>query len=100
VQLIYVEPRGEDPRVTGITRGGTITGEDKLTHKKTTKDSGIKKAVEKTQTFDAKKERQIFEEARVEFRGDQSSSSKTIPEVREYGMPLTFDQFASPREGK
>jgi hypothetical protein len=35
-----------------------------MTSGKTTEESGIKKAVEKTQTFDAKKERQIFEEAR------------------------------------
>jgi hypothetical protein len=37
-------------------------------------DSGIKKATEKTLTFDAKKERQIFEEARQDFKEDQASS--------------------------
>jgi hypothetical protein len=58
------------------------------------------RSTEKTQMFDAKKERQMFEEARKEFRGDQGSSSKTRPEVREYGMPLEFDQSASPKEGK
>jgi hypothetical protein len=57
VQLIYVEPHGEDPRVTFITRGGDVIGEDRLTHGKTTKDLGIKKAAEKTQNFDTKKER-------------------------------------------
>jgi hypothetical protein len=71
VQLIYVEPCEEDPRVIVITRGGTVTGEDKLTQGKTTGYLGIKKVVEKTQTFDAKKERQMFEEARKEFRGNQ-----------------------------
>jgi hypothetical protein len=98
VQLIYVEPRKEDPRVVVITRGGTVTGEDRLTQGNITEDSGIRKATEKTQMFDVKKERQMFEEARKNFRGDQGSSSKTRPEVREYGMPLAFDQFASPKE--
>jgi hypothetical protein len=46
-----------------------------MTQGKTTKESRIKKVVEKTQTFDAKKEKQMFEEARREFRGDQGSSS-------------------------
>jgi hypothetical protein len=98
--LIYVEPHGEYSRVVFITRGGTITREDRLTQGKITEDSGIRKAIEKTQMFDAKKERQMFEEARKEFRGDHGSSSKTIPEVREYGMPLAFDHSASPKEGK
>jgi hypothetical protein len=83
-----------------ITRGGTFTGEDRLTPEKITEDSGIMKATEKTQMFDAKKERQMFEEARKEFRGDQGSSSKIRPEVREYGMSLEFDQSASPKEEK
>jgi hypothetical protein len=42
-------------------------------------DSGIRKATEKTQNFDMKKERQIFEESRQEFKEDQGSSSKTRP---------------------
>jgi hypothetical protein len=63
VQLIYVEPRGEDPRVAIITRGGTITGEDIMTQGKTTEESGVRKNAEKTQFFDANKEKQIFEEA-------------------------------------
>jgi hypothetical protein len=79
VQLIYVEPHGEDPRFVVITRGGVVTGEDRLIQGKTTKDSGTRKATEKIQTFDAKKEIQIFEEARKEFKGDQGSSSKTHP---------------------
>jgi hypothetical protein len=41
---------------------------------KIAEDSGIRKAAEKTQDFDAKKERQIFEEAREEFKRDQGSS--------------------------
>ena len=47
-----------------------------MTQGKTTKESGVGKAAEKTQTFDAKKEKQVFEEARKEFRRDQASSSK------------------------
>jgi hypothetical protein len=55
VKLIYDEPRREDPRFVFITRGGIVTGEDILTQGKTTEDSGIRKAAEKTQNFDAKK---------------------------------------------
>jgi hypothetical protein len=40
---------------------------------------GVRKATEKTQVFDAQKERQIFEKAREEFRRDQGFSSKTRP---------------------
>ena len=54
VQLTYVEPHREDPRVTVITRGGTVIGEYILTQGKITKDSGIGKATQKTQIFDAK----------------------------------------------
>jgi hypothetical protein len=100
VKLIYVEPHGEEPRVIFITRGGVVIGEDRLTQGNITEDSGVGKAVEKTQTFDAKKERQIFEEERNEFKEDQGSSSKTRPEVREYGMPLAFNHSALPKEGK
>jgi hypothetical protein len=67
---------------------------------KSTEESGVKKAAEKTQTFDAKKDKQMFEEARREFRGYQGSSLKTQPKVRECGMPLAFDQFSSPGDGK
>jgi hypothetical protein len=77
VKLIYDEPLGEDPRFNVITRGGVVTGEDRLTQGKTTEDSGVRKATEKTQTFDEKKERQIFKEARKEFKKNQGSSSNT-----------------------
>jgi hypothetical protein len=97
VKLIYVEPHREDPRVPIITRGGVIIGEDRMTQGKTTKESGIRKATKKTKTFDSKKERQIFDEVRKEFKPDQVSSSKTWPKLREYGMPLAFDQSTSPK---
>jgi hypothetical protein len=100
VKLIYVEPRGADPRVVVITLGGTATGEDKAAQGKTTDDHGVRKATKKTPMFNAKKERQIFEEARKEFKGDQGSSSKKQPEIKEYGMPRAFDQSVSPTEGK
>jgi hypothetical protein len=77
VQLIYVDPHGGDPRVIVITRGGVATGEDIMTQGKLAEDLGIRKATEKTQAFNANKERQIFEEARQEFKADQGSSSKT-----------------------
>jgi hypothetical protein len=57
VQIISPEPHGEDPRVTVITRGGVVTGEDRVTLRKTTEESGVRKAAEKTQVFDAKKEK-------------------------------------------
>jgi hypothetical protein len=100
VQLIYDELHREYSRVTIITRGGTVTGEYRLTQGKTTEDSIVRKATENTQNFDAKKERQIFEEERKEFKGDQGSSSNTWPEVREYGMPLAFHQSTLPKEGQ
>jgi hypothetical protein len=77
VQLIYVEPHGEDPRVNVITRGVTVTGEYRLIQGNTTEESGVRKAAEKTRVFDEKKEKQIFEEARKEFSRDQGFSSKT-----------------------
>jgi hypothetical protein len=46
------------------------------------------------------KEREIFKEARKEFKGDQRSSSKRQPEIKEYGMPQAFDLSASATEGK
>jgi hypothetical protein len=100
IQLIKVEPCEVDPRVVVITRGGAATGQDRVTKEKIAKDSGVRKAIEKTQIFDAKKERKIFEEARQEFKEDQGSSSKTQPEIREYEMPHAFDQSASHRGGK
>jgi hypothetical protein len=100
IQLIKAEPLGEDPRVVVITRGGIVTGEDKVTQGKTTEESRVRKDTKKTQTFDAKKEKQVFEEERKEFGRDQASSSKVRREVREYGMPLAFDQSTLPKEGK
>lgn len=73
---------------------------DRLIQGKTAEDSRIRKTAEKTQSFDAKKERKIFEEAIREFKEDQGSSSKTRPEVREYGMPQAFDHSVSLKEGK
>jgi hypothetical protein len=48
-----------------------------LTQGKITEDLGFRKAAEKTQTFDAKKETKVFEEAIKEFKSYQGSSSKT-----------------------
>jgi hypothetical protein len=71
-----------------------------VTSRKTPEESGVRKAAEKTQMFDARKEKKTFEEVRKEFGRDQASSSKARPEVRECGMPLAFDQFASPEKEK
>ena len=71
-----------------------------MTPGKTIEESKVRRVVEKTQVFDPSKEKKTFEEARKEFGRDQVSSSKTQPEVRECGMPLAFDQSASPGEGK
>jgi hypothetical protein len=49
VKLIYVEPRGADPRVIVITQGGTATGEDRMIQGKIAEDLGIRKAAKKTQ---------------------------------------------------
>jgi hypothetical protein len=67
VQLIYIEPHREEPRVTVITRGGVVTREDRVTQGKTTKESRVRKDAKKTRVLDAKKEKQIFEEERKEF---------------------------------
>jgi hypothetical protein len=99
-QLILVEPHGVDPRVVVITRGGTAIGGDRVTPGKITKESGVRRVAEKTWEFDPKKDKKTFEEARKYFGRDQASSSKAQPEVRECGIPLDFDQSASPREGK
>jgi hypothetical protein len=89
-----------DPRVIIITRGGIVTGEDRVAPENTTKESGVRKAGENTQVFDSREEKQTFEEARKEFGRDQASSSKTQLEVIECGIPLAFDQSASPAEGQ
>jgi hypothetical protein len=94
--LIYAEPHGAEPRVIVITRGGATTGEDRLAQGMTENDHRVRKSIEKTPMFDAKKERQIFKEERKEFKGDQGSSSKRQPKIKEYGMPQAFDQSASP----
>jgi hypothetical protein len=80
--LIYDEPRREGPKVTFITRGGATIVEDRMTQGNIAEDLGIGKAIEKTRTFDANKERQIFEEARQEFKVDQCSSSKIQPKIK------------------
>jgi hypothetical protein len=54
VQLISIEPRREDPRVIFITRGGTVTGEDRVTPGKTPEESRVRRDTEKTQVFDPK----------------------------------------------
>ena len=74
MQLIYVEPCREYPKFDVITRGGTTIEEDIMTQGNIAEDSGIRKATKKTQNFDAKKEREIFEEERQEFKADQGSS--------------------------
>jgi hypothetical protein len=98
--LIYVEPHGEDPRVTVITRGGVATEEDRATQGRTENDHGVRKATENTPTFDAKKERNIFEEERKEFKEDQAYSSKRQLDIKEYSMTQVFNPSASPTEGK
>ena len=70
VQLILVEPCKEDPRVTFITRGGTIIGEDRVTLGKTAKGSGIIRDAEKAQLFIPRRDRHAFEEAINEFERD------------------------------
>jgi hypothetical protein len=96
VQLISVEPRREDPRVNVIMRGGAVIGEDRVTLENTVEGSGIRRATDKTHLFDPGKERQT----RREFGGEQASSSKAEPEVRECRMHLAFVQCASHGEGK
>jgi hypothetical protein len=67
VQLILVEPHGVDPRVIVITRGYFSIGEDMVTPENTIEGSGIRRATKKTQLFDRRKEKNIFEEAGREF---------------------------------
>jgi hypothetical protein len=64
LKLISEEPCGEDPRVVVITRGGAVTGEDRVTLEKTTEESRVRRVAEKTQVFDPREEKQTFEEAR------------------------------------
>jgi hypothetical protein len=74
VQLIYVETRRNDPRFIVITRGGAATREDRTSQGKNADNHGVRKSTENTPMFEAKKERQIFEEVRKEFKGYQGSS--------------------------
>jgi hypothetical protein len=71
-----------------------------VTPRNITKETRVIRAEEKTHEFDPKKEKRTFEEARKEFGRDQDSSSKAQLEMRECGMPLAFDQSASPGDGK
>jgi hypothetical protein len=57
-----VEPYGEDPRVIVITRGGIVTGEDRVTLGKTTNGLGIIRASEKAPLLDPRKENNTFVE--------------------------------------
>jgi predicted ThiF/HesA family dinucleotide-utilizing enzyme len=70
VQIITTKPHRADPRFIVITRGGTAIGEYRVTLGKTIEQSGVRKATEKTQEFDPKREKKTFEEARKEFRRD------------------------------
>jgi hypothetical protein len=59
----------EDPKFF-ITRGGTTIGDDRVTPGKTIEESRVRRAAEKTQEFDPRKEKQTFEESRKEFVGN------------------------------
>jgi hypothetical protein len=61
VQLISVEPHGEEPRVVFINRGGVVTGEYRVTLGKTTNGSRIRRASEKVSLSDSRKEKHTFE---------------------------------------
>jgi hypothetical protein len=52
-----VEPHGEDPIFVVITRGGVVTGEDRVTPENTTEESRVRRAAEKTQVFDTREEK-------------------------------------------
>jgi hypothetical protein len=68
-----------------------------VTPGKTTDGSGIRRAVEKAQLLDPRREKHTFEEARREFAGEHASSSREQPEVKECEMPPSFDHY---RQGK
>ena len=65
--MILAEPHGENPIFIVITRGGVVTEEDRVTSGKITEGSRIRRAAEKAQLFDPRRERHTFEEARKEF---------------------------------
>jgi hypothetical protein len=50
--------------------------------------------------FDLRRERHTFEESRKEFVGEQASSSRAQPEVRECEIRLAFDQSSLSKQGK
>jgi hypothetical protein len=66
----------------------------------TTYGLGIRIFSEKVPLFDPRKEKYTFEEVRREFVGEQASSSRAQPKVRECEMPQAFDQYTLPRQGK
>jgi hypothetical protein len=53
-----------------------------VTPENTTEGSRIKRATEKIQLFDPRKEKQTFDEARRKFGGEHASLSKAQLEVR------------------
>jgi hypothetical protein len=57
VQLILAKPHGVDPIFVVITRGGTAIGDDIVTPGKTTEESKVRRAAEKTQEFEPRKEK-------------------------------------------
>jgi hypothetical protein len=69
-----------------------------VTPGKTTEGSRIRRDAKKEQLFDPRRERHTFEDSRKEFVEEPTSSSKAQPEVRECGIPLTFDRAV--RKGK
>ena len=75
-------------------------GEDRVTPRKTTEGSGLKRAAEKAQLFDPRRKWNNFEEARKEFVGEKASSYKAQLEVRECEMPPTFDQSTLRKQRK
>jgi hypothetical protein len=76
--LISAKPRGEDPKFAIITRGVLVTREDRVTPRKTAKGSWIRRAAEKVQFFDPRKDSHTFE-VRKSFVGEHVSSSKAQP---------------------
>jgi hypothetical protein len=99
VQLILDEPRGEEPRVIFITRGGFVIGEDMVNPRNTINGLGIIRASKKAPLFDPTKEKHTFEEVRREFVGEHASYREK-QEVKECEMPPAFYQSIPFRKGK
>jgi hypothetical protein len=57
VQLISVDPHGEEPKVVFITRGGIVTVKYRVTPGKTIDGSAIRRASKKVPLFDPRKEK-------------------------------------------